>query len=75
MRLVFLGLFIIWTAVAIVGFFAWQRASDEAIQAGTPPPLIEVFPMVLLPGIFAAFSLVSGLGMKKKVDKGAPPSS
>lgn len=57
MRLLFLGIGLIWTAVAVLGFLVWQQAADAALQNGTAPQILDVLPMVLIPGTLAAFSL------------------
>lgn len=58
MRLLSLGLDLVWSAVAVGGFFVWQALADRAMQTGAAPRLLDIFPMVLLPGTLAAFSLV-----------------
>lgn len=69
MRLLCLGLGVLWTTLAVLGFFMWQTASNNAVLKGTPPPLVDVFPMVLLPGIFAAFTLISAARPRSKENR------
>lgn len=61
MRLLYAGLGIIWIALSVLGYVAWKAASDKAVQTGTPPPLVDVFPMVMLPAILGLFSLIPAL--------------
>src|SRR4051794_28741711 len=72
-RLVSLAFAVVWSAIALLGFLHWQASTKDAIQKGVAPPLLDVFAMVLIPGILAAFSLARIGRRERKQENGDPP--
>src|SRR5947209_6998527 len=75
-RLLSLIFALIWAGVALLGFCAWQASANAAAQAGTAtaPMLLEVLPIVIIPGVLAALALMSAVRAEKEKAPSNPAS-